>query len=180
MDTETTYQISLFYQHNIGYDDYNKYTDTVVDSLHTLATIFLVLGSNFFLKISIGILIDLILVSVGGIKFKSSATAGGNVVVTQGQQPGAQVELQQMNSSSQQQVSSQQHQYAVDAPPPSKVLSLESLALHLDIPTLMDCKNLESALAMDVNELKEKVGISYEEFMRLKKYKAGLKNLSVH
>jgi hypothetical protein len=72
----------------------------------------------------------------------------------------------------------QQQQYAVDVgpsyPAPRKALSLESLALELNIPQLMNCKDLESALAMNFNELKENHGISNEEYMRLKKYKNDL------
>jgi hypothetical protein len=72
----------------------------------------------------------------------------------------------------------QQQQYAVEVgpsyPAPRTALSLESLALELNIPQLMNCKDLESALAMNFNELKESHGISNEEYMRLKKYKTGL------
>jgi hypothetical protein len=145
------------------------------------------------------LLIDFILITVGGFGYRKANAVGADFVgnsipvainqskqeqeqyappqqmqYAQPQQPYA-PQQQQQYSPRQQQFSPPQQQY----PPPqgpsaSRVLSLESLAVELDIPSLMNVKDLETALAMPFKELKENHGVSNDEYMRLKKYKAGL------
>jgi hypothetical protein len=55
----------------------------------------------------------------------------------------------------------------------SNRFSLESLAMHLDIPKLLNV-SLVDAMEMDYNRLKEACGISAEEFIRLKRYRTSL------
>ncbi|KAL3894953.1 MAG: hypothetical protein SGCHY_004979 [Lobulomycetales sp.] len=50
-------------------------------------------------------------------------------------------------------------------------MSLESLALYLDIPKLLEASSVEQVLEMDLKSAKEKLDISNEEYLRLKKYK---------
>jgi hypothetical protein len=58
--------------------------------------------------------------------------------------------------------------------PASKFLSLESLAVELDIPKLMEASSLKDILAMDFKKLKEDLGLTSDEYIRIKKYKTGL------
>jgi hypothetical protein len=50
-------------------------------------------------------------------------------------------------------------------------LSLESMAVHLNIPGLLNV-SLADALEMDFKRLKESCGITEEEYLRLKRYKS--------
>ncbi|KAL3894954.1 MAG: hypothetical protein SGCHY_004980 [Lobulomycetales sp.] len=54
---------------------------------------------------------------------------------------------------------------------PEPRMSLESLALYLDISKLMDASSVEEVLEMDLKAAKEKLGMSNDEYLRLKKYK---------
>jgi hypothetical protein len=52
-------------------------------------------------------------------------------------------------------------------------MSIESLAVHLDLPNLLNV-SLADALEMDFKRLKESCGITEEEYMRLERYKASI------
>ena len=59
----------------------------------------------------------------------------------------------------------------------SRRMSIESLALHLNIPGLLNI-SLEDALNLDYMRLKDIFGISETDYMRLKSYRNQLLNMT--
>ncbi|KAJ3028760.1 UNVERIFIED_CONTAM: hypothetical protein HDU68_000958 [Siphonaria sp. JEL0065] len=63
------------------------------------------------------------------------------------------------------------------SPPPqyARRLSLESLALEIHVPKLLDVQGgLDEVMKADHKQLQEKYGITSEEYMRLKAYKKSI------